>query len=126
MEDLPQGADSKLGQEEPDYHEKTQQVEETERVDQEFKELDAKVAKLKTLLDEERPPEQQRFYRGVLLVTYLGVFFVIALLIPTAIGWYCDSLFKSKPLWTIIGMLLGLAAGASGCYKILKSYWERL
>lgn len=120
MEDLPQGADSKLGQEEPDDHE------EEEQVDQEFKELDAKVAKLKSFLDEERPPEQQRFYRGVILVTYLGVFFVIALLIPTAAGWYCDMLFKSKPLWTMIGMLLGLVTGVSGCYKILKSYWERL
>lgn len=120
MEGVPQGADGKLGQEEPGGQEQTEQYV------NEFKKLDAKVAKLKTLLDEEPPPEQQRFYRGVLLVTYLGVFFVIALLIPTAGGWYCDMLFKTTPLWTIIGMILGLAAGGSGSYKILKSYWERL
>ena len=123
MEDVPQGEEEKPGQEEPGGQEQQEQAEQDVN---EFKELDAKVAKLKSLLDEERPPEQQRFYRGVLLVTYLGVFFVIALLIPTAGGWYCDTLFKTTPLWTMIGLFLGLAAGVSGSYKILKSYWERL
>lgn len=111
MEEEPPGEPGELGQ---------------EIDDQRLRELDAKVGKLKGFLDKESSPVGQQFYQGILLVTYLGVFFVVALLIPTAIGWYLDAKYRSTPWLTMAGIVLGLGAGISGCYKIVRSYWERL
>lgn len=53
-------------------------------------------------------------------VASVGLSFVFALVIGTAIGWWLDNRFGWKPYGFLGGLALGLAAGVRSVYVVIK------
>jgi len=65
---------------------------------------------------QEPPGEEQRDRTGTpsadwMGMTSLGFEFVIAVLVPGAIGWWLDGKFSSRPWIMLAGGVLGFVAG---------------
>ncbi|HEX8732653.1 MAG TPA: AtpZ/AtpI family protein [Ktedonobacterales bacterium] len=55
------------------------------------------------------------------LVGQVGLTISISLLVGIGIGLFIDSKLHSSPIATLIGLLLGLAAGIYGVYRLISS-----
>ncbi|MDE3229244.1 MAG: AtpZ/AtpI family protein [Chloroflexota bacterium] len=55
------------------------------------------------------------------LVGQVGLTISFSLLIGIGIGLFIDSKLHSSPIATLIGLLLGLAAGIYGVYRLISS-----
>ncbi len=53
----------------------------------------------------------------------LGWFVALAILLGILGGLWLDGRFGTKPLFTIIGLLLGLIVAAYGAYSILRPFF---
>jgi ATP synthase protein I len=54
----------------------------------------------------------------------VGLAFVLALVIGTAVGWWLDKLTGWSPLFFILFFLLGLAAGIRNVYVTTKKFMK--
>lgn len=77
--------------------------------------------------DTTRPPAA--FARFEALGTFgalgtVGLSFVLALVIGTAVGWWLDKLTGWSPLFFILFFLLGLAAGIRNVYITTKKFMK--
>jgi F0F1-type ATP synthase assembly protein I len=72
-------------------------------------------------------PASQRLsaMSGVGEVASVGLAFVLALVIGTAVGWWLDQKFGWKPYGFFGGFILGLVAGVRNVYQVTKPYWKR-
>lgn len=52
----------------------------------------------------------------------LGIAMVVATMLGFAFGFYIDGVFSTKPLFTIIFTILGIAAGFKNIYTTIKKY----
>lgn len=52
----------------------------------------------------------------------LGIAMVVATVIGFAFGFYIDGIFSTRPLFTIIFTILGVAAGFKNIYTTIKKY----
>ena len=62
------------------------------------------------------------FFKGMALLASLGISMVIATFIGLAIGIYLDRYLSTSPIFTIIFMVLGIAAGFRNIYLLVKRY----
>jgi ATP synthase protein I len=60
--------------------------------------------------------------KGFLSVASVGIMMVAATLIGFAAGFYIDKIFSTKPFFTIIFTILGVAAGFKNIYTTIKKY----
>lgn len=54
----------------------------------------------------------------------LGFTIAIPIVLGTVIGHYLDGYFQTKALFTLLGLLLGLAAGIIGAYRLFKVFFK--
>jgi ATP synthase protein I len=55
-------------------------------------------------------------------VSYLGIFFGVAVTIGFFFGRWLDAKLHSQPWFTIVGALIGIAAGFKELYRIARQY----
>ena len=53
-------------------------------------------------------------------VSTIGMSFVFALLLGLAAGYWLDGVLDTKPWLALVGLFLGLAAGALNVYRVLQ------
>lgn len=53
------------------------------------------------------------------LLPQVGLTMVMAVLLPTAGGFYLDRLVGQGSFFTVLGVVLGVLAGFAGCYRLL-------
>ena len=56
------------------------------------------------------------------LLSQIGIMFVICIFGCLFVGKKIDSFLNSKPIFTIIFLLLGIGGGFSGAYRTLKPF----
>ena len=71
-----------------------------------------------------RPPKLVR-QTDVFRLLGFGWFFTAALVIGLAGGWFLDEWLGTKPLFILLGLLLGTAAGAYGLFKMLIPLYDK-
>jgi len=54
----------------------------------------------------------------------LGFTIAIPIVLGTVLGHYLDGNFRTEPLFTLLGLLLGLVAGAYGAYRLFKALFK--
>ncbi|HET8906800.1 MAG TPA: AtpZ/AtpI family protein [Ktedonobacterales bacterium] len=69
---------------------------------------------------EDKPPSAND-WAGLVLVGQLGLTVAIPILLGIGAGLFIDSKLRSSPIATLIGLLLGLAAGVYGAYRLVTS-----
>jgi F0F1-type ATP synthase assembly protein I len=55
-------------------------------------------------------------------VSYLGIFFGVAVSMGYFFGRWLDTRFHSQPWLTIVGSLIGIAAGFKELYRVARRY----
>ncbi len=60
--------------------------------------------------------------KDLYLVSSVGIQLVVSIFIGLAFGIYLDSKFGTSPLFTIIFLLFGIAAGFMNLFRVSKSY----
>lgn len=60
-------------------------------------------------------------WTALVLLGQIGFTIVFSILIGLFIGLYIDHRFHTAPIATLIGLLLGLAAGVYGVYRLVSS-----
>ncbi len=66
-------------------------------------------------------PEQRKQWKLVGRVGAIGIQFVISIMIGYAGGSWLDRHLPTRPWMTLVGVLLGVAAGFKSLYDIAKS-----
>ncbi|MFQ5585254.1 MAG: AtpZ/AtpI family protein [Thermodesulfobacteriota bacterium] len=62
------------------------------------------------------------FLKGMALLASLGISMVVSTFIGLAIGIYLDRYLSTAPVFTIVFLLLGIAAGFRNIYLLVKRY----
>ncbi len=52
--------------------------------------------------------------------SYVGIFFGVAVAICLGAGWWLDARFHTKPIFTIVGVVLGVVTGFWELYRVSK------
>ena len=60
--------------------------------------------------------------RAVGALSTVGLSFVLAIVIGTAVGWWIDGRFGTSPWGFIVFFFFGLAAGVLNVYRITSRY----
>ena len=66
--------------------------------------------------------ETKRLLKQAAAVTSIGIAMVLAIFIGLAVGIFLDSKFSTKPVFTIIFLLFGIAAGYRNLFVMVKRY----
>jgi ATP synthase protein I len=61
-------------------------------------------------------------FKGLANISSIGITMVASTIIGLLIGMYLDKYFSTKPLLTIIFLILGIAAGFKNIYEMIKKY----
>lgn len=62
--------------------------------------------------------------RGLAMLATMGIAMVVATFIGLGIGIWLDKTFGTKPWFTLIFLLLGIAAGFRNIYEMAKRYGD--
>lgn len=68
--------------------------------------------------------DNKGFLRGLANLASMGIMMVATTFIGLTIGIYLDKFFNTKPVFTIIFLLLGIAAGFKNIYEMAKKYGD--
>jgi ATP synthase protein I len=60
-------------------------------------------------------------WTALALIGQVGLIIVVSILLGIGAGLFVDHLLHSTPIATLIGLLLGLAAGVYGVYRLVSS-----
>ncbi|HEY7779641.1 MAG TPA: AtpZ/AtpI family protein [Ktedonobacterales bacterium] len=71
--------------------------------------------------DDEKPKPNTNDWAPLILLGQVGFTIVFSMLVGLGIGLFIDHQFHTTPIATIIGLLLGLAAGVYGVYRLVSS-----
>lgn len=66
--------------------------------------------------------EKRRLYRSLGFLSSVGISMVAATLLGLAIGYYLDRWLDTQPVFTLIMLLFGIAAGFRNVYVLTT--WE--
>ncbi|MFO7576515.1 MAG: AtpZ/AtpI family protein [Pelovirga sp.] len=66
--------------------------------------------------------EKRRLYRSLGFLSSVGISMVAATLLGLAIGYYLDQWLDTQPVFTLIMLLFGIAAGFRNVYVLTT--WE--
>ncbi len=76
---------------------------------------------MKNANDNKKRRDDASLWTSVALLGQVGWTIAIATLVGLGAGLFIDSKLGSAPIATLIGLLLGLAAGIYGVYRIISS-----
>ncbi len=66
--------------------------------------------------------EDKGLLKRLVWLSSVGISMVVATFIGLYIGVYLDSIFSTKPWFTIIFLIIGIAAGFRNIYILVKKY----
>ncbi len=55
----------------------------------------------------------------------IGSYLAVSIVLPTLLGRFLDARYETDPALTLLGLLLGLAAGLYGAYRQLRDFLRR-
>ena len=71
----------------------------------------------------EKPPTPP-VYTALGALAGMGFTIAIPIALGTYVGYLLDGHFNTKPLFILLGLLLGLISGISGAYRLYKSVFQ--
>jgi ATP synthase protein I len=71
----------------------------------------------------EKPPTPS-VYTALGALAGIGFTIAVPMALGTYLGYLLDSHFNTKPLFILLGLLLGLISGISGAYRLYKSVFQ--
>jgi len=74
--------------------------------------------------DKEEKPEKRQILRGLWFLFNVGWYVALSIILPTGLGVWLDNpdRFNSRPLYTLIGFVLGTILAAYGLYRMFKQF----
>lgn len=66
--------------------------------------------------------EDKGLLKRLVWLSSMGISMVVATFIGLYIGVYLDSVFSTRPWFTIIFLIIGIAAGFRNIYILVKKY----
>ena len=69
----------------------------------------------------DKKPPDYRDYNAFALLGQVGLYIAGGALLGVAVGTFIDRTFKTTPVATLIGLLLGLAVGIYGVFRLISS-----
>ena len=66
--------------------------------------------------------EDKGLLKRLVWLSSMGISMVVATFIGLYIGVYLDNVFSTKPWFTIIFLIIGIAAGFRNIYILIKKY----
>jgi hypothetical protein len=69
-------------------------------------------------------PEKRQLLRGLWFLFNVGWYIAFSIVLPTALGLWLDApdRFNSRPLCTLIGLVLGTVVAIYGLYRMFKQF----
>lgn len=92
-----------------------------ENEEKDRKELEARINKFRA---SERKPGEFSPWQGLSLLGSLGFVVAASIVLGIVAGVYLDQKWNTKPLFTLIGLFLGLGAAGFGGYELVRSVWK--
>ncbi|GAC1448601.1 MAG: hypothetical protein PVSMB4_05950 [Ktedonobacterales bacterium] len=74
-----------------------------------------------SMKNQNNKPQDSNSWAALALLGQVGLTIVIPMLIGLGLGLFIDKKFNTVPIATLIGLLLGLAAGVYGVYRLVSS-----
>ena len=74
--------------------------------------------------DQRKKKQTGETMRMLFLVTQIGLCMISALAVGGLLGYGADRLFHASPVFTIIGLFVGIAAGFSSTWSLVRRYAE--
>ena len=71
----------------------------------------------------EKPPTPS-VYTALGALAGIGFTIAVPMALGTYLGYLLDSHFNTKPLFILLGLLLGLISGISGAFRLYKSVFQ--
>ncbi len=65
---------------------------------------------------------ERGFFKNLAMLSSVGITMVASTFIGLLIGIYLDKFFSTKPVFTIIFLILGIAAGFKSMFETIKKY----
>ncbi|MDO8426425.1 MAG: AtpZ/AtpI family protein [Deltaproteobacteria bacterium] len=65
---------------------------------------------------------ERGFFKNLAMLSSMGITMVASTFIGLLIGIYLDKFFSTKPVFTIIFLILGIAAGFKSMFETIKKY----
>ena len=74
--------------------------------------------------DSELKPDKRQLLRGFWFLFNVGWYVSLSLILPTALGQWLDApeRLNSRPLCTLIGLIIGTSAAGYGLYRMLRQF----
>jgi ATP synthase protein I len=69
----------------------------------------------------DKKPPDYRDYNAFALLGQVGLYIAGGALLGVAVGTFVDRTFHTAPVATLIGLLLGLAVGIYGVFRLISS-----
>lgn len=82
------------------------------------------VLNLKDALQNSKEKEKARFYFSFQLATELGFVIAVPLLAGTFLGFYLDQHFRTKPVFVLIGVTIGIIVSTINLIRIMNKLVE--
>lgn len=65
---------------------------------------------------------ERGFFKNLAMLSSMGITMVASTFIGLLIGIYLDKFFSTKPVFTIIFLIFGIAAGFKSMFETIKKY----
>ncbi|MCX6004762.1 MAG: AtpZ/AtpI family protein [Chloroflexi bacterium] len=74
--------------------------------------------------NDKEKPEKKQFLRGLWFLFNVGWYVSFSIILPTALGLWLDApeRWNSRPLCTLIGLILGTVIAIYGLYRMFKQF----
>lgn len=71
---------------------------------------------------EKKPPQKKQVVKAMALASSIISYLVGPILVGVFAGRWLDSYFQTEPLFLIVGLLLGIAAGGYGLFRLVRQF----
>jgi ATP synthase protein I len=68
--------------------------------------------------------ETRKYFRQLAMASSIGMQLVFAIFIGLAIGVWLDTMFGTRPLFSLVFMVMGIAAGFLNYYRFARKQQE--
>jgi F0F1-type ATP synthase assembly protein I len=79
-----------------------------------------------TIDEKPKPSEAKKVVRATFTYSHVGLFFGVAICIGLFGGLWLDNHFQTKPIFTLVGILVGVISGFRELYRVAKQYERQL
>ena len=79
-----------------------------------------------TIDEKPKPSEAKKVVRATFTYSHVGIFFGVAICIGLFGGLWLDKHFQTSPIFTLVGILVGVISGFRELFRAAKQYQRQM